>query len=134
MNSGAGGLEPHIVLDAAEHVTERLTIELELGDVVLDVLGDLVDLHEEGELTLPQCIEELRIGLVGAAPTPVRMPEVEQLAVGRPVDDSLLAELRAAIAAAAHAEDDPFVSAAYRGRVAAVAASRALATAWLRIA
>ena len=46
-----------------EHLEEVLTIELEPGDVFLDLAGDLIDGHEERQLALPERVDEL--GLVG---------------------------------------------------------------------
>ncbi|MBS1677772.1 MAG: FAD binding domain-containing protein [Actinobacteria bacterium] len=77
-------------------------------------------------------IAEVRLGLVGAAPTPTRLDDAERLCLGRAPDDDLLTELRETIAASPTHPGDPFVSSAYRARIAGVAAARALAAAWAR--
>src|SRR5690606_40951824 len=60
-SSSGGLLLAHVVFDAAEHLEELGPVELEIGDVLFDVPGDLVDRHEEGQLTLPEGVEELAV-------------------------------------------------------------------------
>lgn len=47
-----------IIFYDLEHLAEALAIEFELGHVVFDAQGDLVDLDEERELTLAEGVEE----------------------------------------------------------------------------
>ncbi len=71
-------------------------------------------------------IAALRIGLGGVGAVPLRLPELEASATGRPSDDRNLAELAAAAAAAIAPEDTPQVPAAYRRELVETLVFRAL--------
>lgn len=73
-----------------------------------------------------------RVAVLGVGGAAQRLTEVEGLCAGAAIDERLLTEARAAAAAAIAPEDDPFVSAAYRRRVAAACVSRAIQAAWRR--
>jgi hypothetical protein len=51
----------YVVFDGSQQGEERLTVEFELRDIVLDILGDLIDPHEERKLTLAKGIDQFVI-------------------------------------------------------------------------
>ncbi|MBV9394985.1 MAG: FAD binding domain-containing protein, partial [Methylobacteriaceae bacterium] len=73
-------------------------------------------------------VQRLAIVVFGVAPEPVRLRQMESAAVGRKLDRE---SIRAVADAAQHIEamSDPYVSAAYRRRLAGVVVERALAAA-----
>ncbi len=50
---------PHVVLDPTQHVEEMIPIEFEPSHVLFYRLGDLIDRHEERQLTFSQSVEQL---------------------------------------------------------------------------
>lgn len=88
------------------------------GDFAIVGVGCLVSLAERK-------IQKAAIVLVGAAYGPVRLASVEQMLVGRSLDDSLL-QAAAAAAGKTEAKSDLYASAGYRQRLAGVLVARAL--------
>jgi carbon-monoxide dehydrogenase medium subunit len=77
-------------------------------------------------------IERVRLALSGVADKPVRCTEAEGECRDAAMSDELAERVRASVGRSIEPEDDAFVSAAYRTRVAATCAVRALRTAWSR--
>ena len=77
-------------------------------------------------------IAQLRLTLAGVADRPVRCFDAEELCATSGISDQLWGDLGTAVQGAIEPEDDPFTSAAYRSRVAATCAVRAVRTAWRR--
>lgn len=75
---------------------------------------------------------DARLALAGVADRPLRMEAGEAPCRGAALDEALLGEIAAAVSDAIEPEDDPFISAGYRKRVAGACAQRALADAWKR--
>jgi carbon-monoxide dehydrogenase medium subunit len=73
-----------------------------------------------------------RVALAAVAPTPLMVPEMEQLLGGRPVDDVAIAEAAAAAQAAARPISDMRGTADYRRQLVGVLVKRALETAIVR--
>jgi aerobic carbon-monoxide dehydrogenase medium subunit len=73
---------------------------------------------------------EARIALAGVADRPLRVPQAEEAARGEPFGDELLRRVQAAVEEAVEPEEDAFVSASFRKRLAGVCARRALEQAW----
>jgi carbon-monoxide dehydrogenase medium subunit len=73
---------------------------------------------------------DVRLALAGVADRPVRLPEAEAAARGWPLDEGALRRVQAAVEAAVRPEEDAFVSAWFRKRLAGVCARRALEQAW----
>ena len=95
------------------------------GDFALVGVGCLLALDSRNAVT------RAAIALVGVAYGPVRASAVEQLLIGRPMDDATL-EAAAAEARRIEAKSDLFASAAYRQRLAGVLTGRALTLAFQR--
>lgn len=76
--------------------------------------------------------EDVRIALAGVADRPLRITAGEELCRGVALDGPLLERVSAAVVENITPEDDPFISSAYRKRVAGACAVRALTTAWKR--
>lgn len=75
---------------------------------------------------------EARIALAGVGDRPLRIEAGEALCRGAAIDAALLDRLAATVAEAVSPEDDAFISADYRKRVAGVCAARAVESAWER--
>lgn len=75
-------------------------------------------------------IEELRIALGAAAPTPIRVPEIEEKYTGETFSPALADRIAEGAAGAVRPIDDMRSSAAYRRDMAAVLVKRALEGAW----
>jgi aerobic carbon-monoxide dehydrogenase medium subunit len=73
---------------------------------------------------------DARLALVGVADRPVRARTAEQLARGEPLGEELLRRVQEAVEEAVEPEEDAFVSASFRRRLAGVCARRALEQAW----
>jgi carbon-monoxide dehydrogenase medium subunit len=77
-------------------------------------------------------IARLRLALAGVADRPVRCFDAEQLCTTLGVSDRLWGDLDKVVQRTIEPEDDAFTSAAYRSRLAATCAVRAVRTAWSR--
>jgi carbon-monoxide dehydrogenase medium subunit len=77
-------------------------------------------------------IERVRLALAGVADRPLRCAEAEELCRGAPMSDQLADDVGRAVERTIEPEEDAFTSAAYRSRVAAACAVRAVRTAWRR--
>jgi aerobic carbon-monoxide dehydrogenase medium subunit len=96
-------------------------------DFAMAAAAVIVALDDDG-----RTCRSARIALAGAGPTAVRVRAAEEAVRGESLGDALLAAVGAAAEAAVDADDTPFVSAAFRRRVAGVCARRALERAWRR--
>ncbi|OOY11862.1 hypothetical protein BMG00_12320 [Thioclava marina] len=74
-------------------------------------------------------IDALRLGLGGVDTVPLRLPEIEARAQGRPADEDTIRELAAATASAIAPEDSAQVPASYRRRLAETLVIRAFQSA-----
>lgn len=74
-------------------------------------------------------IRRLRLALGGVGPVPARLIGVEDLAIGRPVDDRLLVDIDEVTRSAIEPDSDIHASAEYRREVAGVLARRVVARA-----
>lgn len=86
-------------------------------------------------LTLDQAgaaCADARLALAGVGDRPLRVEAGEAICRGAAIDGPLLDRLSAAVADAVSPEDDAFISAAYRRRVAGACAARAVESAWAR--
>lgn len=77
-------------------------------------------------------IADLRLTLAGVADRPVRCFDAEDLCRTSGMSDQLWDDLGTAVERTIEPEDDAFTSAAYRSRLAAACAVRAVRTAWSR--
>ena len=77
-------------------------------------------------------IADLRLALAGVADRPVRCFDAEDLCRTSGMSDQLWGDLGRAVERTIEPEDDAFTSAAYRSRLAATCAVRAVRTAWRR--
>ena len=75
---------------------------------------------------------DARLALAGVGDRPLRVEAGEALCRGAAIDAALLDRLAAAVADAVSPEDDAFISADYRKRVAGACAARAVESAWSR--
>jgi carbon-monoxide dehydrogenase medium subunit len=75
---------------------------------------------------------EARLALAGVADRPLRVEAGEAPCRGAVLDEPLLDRVATAVADAVSPEDDAFISASYRRRVAGACAARALGSAWER--
>jgi carbon-monoxide dehydrogenase medium subunit len=73
---------------------------------------------------------DARLALVGVADRPVRARTAEQVARGEPLGEALLRRVQRAVEEAVEPEEDAFVAASFRRRLAGVCARRALEQAW----
>ncbi len=73
---------------------------------------------------------DARLALVGVADRPVRARAAEQVARGESLGEELLRRVQEAVEEAVEPEEDAFVSASFRRRLAGVCARRALEQAW----
>jgi carbon-monoxide dehydrogenase medium subunit len=118
-------LEPDEILTAVKweawqgrHGHAFLEFARRRGDFAIVGAGCLVSLAERK-------IRKAAIVLVGAAYGPVRLASVEQMLVGKSLDDSLL-QAASDAAGKAEAKSDLYASAGYRQRLAGVLVARAL--------
>ncbi len=91
------------------------------GDFALAGVAAVCRLDDDGLVT------GVRVSAAGVAPTPQRMSEVERLATGNRLDDSLLKQIEAAAREEVDPTADIHAGAAYRKRLTGVLARRALA-------
>ena len=73
---------------------------------------------------------EARIAVVGVADRPLRIAQAEEAARGETFHQELLRRVQTAVEEAVEPEDEAFVSASFRKRLAGVCARRALEQAW----
>jgi len=78
-------------------------------------------------------IADVRIGLTGVGPTPVRASEAERLLTGRAPSEALWADAAGAVRGAIEPDGDIHASAEYRTHVSGVLAQRALREALTRV-
>ncbi|GIK76371.1 MAG: carbon-monoxide dehydrogenase medium subunit [Actinomycetes bacterium] len=74
----------------------------------------------------------VRLALAGVGDRPLRVEAGEAVCAGAAIDAPLLGRLADAVADAVSPEDDAFISAGYRKRVAGACAARAVESAWTR--
>jgi CO/xanthine dehydrogenase FAD-binding subunit len=77
-------------------------------------------------------IAQARLALTGVGPTPLRVPEAEDLLIGRALDPELTGRIVGAVRVAVAPETDLHASSDYRRHLAGVLTGRALAAAWDR--
>ncbi|MDR5694171.1 MAG: xanthine dehydrogenase family protein subunit M [Armatimonadota bacterium] len=99
--------------------TAFLEVARRHGDYALVGVAAMVQMDGE------RCTEA-RLGFTGVGPVPVRLPEAEEAATGRPLDDSTLGEIARIVAARLDPHSDIHASATYRKEVAGILAGRAL--------
>lgn len=94
------------------------------GDFALAAVAAQVAVDADGRVT------RAALGVGGAGPVPLALPEVAEGLVGRALDEAACAEVAAALAAELDAEGDIHASADYRRHLARVLARRALLAAY----
>ncbi|OLC16325.1 MAG: hypothetical protein AUH29_05260 [Candidatus Rokubacteria bacterium 13_1_40CM_69_27] len=102
---------------AVEEISRRA------GDFAIVAVAALVRIDRRGR------VDDARLAFAGAAPTPVRVSQAEEVLSGHEPTVERVAQAAAAARAAAQPESDTFVSAAYRRLLSGVLARRALARA-----
>jgi carbon-monoxide dehydrogenase medium subunit len=90
------------------------------GDFALAGAAVFYDADTRGRAT------NAHVGVIGVADRPLRLPTVEAVINGRPIDDATIAAAEAATAAAVDPPDDIHAGAAYRRALAGTMVERAL--------
>jgi carbon-monoxide dehydrogenase medium subunit/6-hydroxypseudooxynicotine dehydrogenase subunit alpha len=98
------------------------------GDFALGGAGALITVDEQG------VCQRAALGLLAAAPTPVRAPEAESMLVGERIDEALAEKAGERAAAGVQPTGDIHGSAEYRKRLIGVMARRAILAATERAA
>lgn len=91
------------------------------GDFALSGVAAYYDPDAQG------LARNVHIGVIGACPTPQRLPSVEAVIEGRKLDDEVIAEAGREIAAAVEPSDDLHATAAYRRGLCETLLTRVLA-------
>jgi CO/xanthine dehydrogenase FAD-binding subunit len=137
---------------ARDFFLDALTVDLGSADIVTAIVlpklppntgwgfeevarrhGDFALAAVAATLTVSDgAIAQARLALTGVGPTPLRVPEAEDLLIGRALDPELTGRIVGAVRVAVAPETDLHASSDYRRHLAGVLTGRALAAAWDR--
>ena len=90
------------------------------GDFAMAAAAVFYDPDESGKA------RNAHVGAIGVADRPLRLPAVEEVLNGRPIDEATIAQAEAAASAAVDPQDDIHASAAYRRALIGTMVERAL--------
>lgn len=120
-------VETNLPLPASTTGSAFLEVAPRHGDFALVGAGALIDLDEEGQISMAKFV------LTGIGGTPWRSPELEAQLAGQPPEAHLFREIGAHVAEQIEPEGDTHASAEYRRSLAAVLVERVLAAAVGRV-